>query len=47
MSLQIPEEVPHPQDGGLFNLHSPWDVVLFLVIPLVIVGLYFFWRKSR
>lgn len=45
MILQIPHEIPHPNDGDLFNIQSPLDIVIYIVIPLLIVAYFFFWRR--
>lgn len=44
MILQIPPEVPHPHESSLFDPRSPFDVALYLVIPVLVVA-YFFWRR--
>ncbi len=47
MHLQIPEEVPHPQDADSFDIDSPLDMIVFIVLPLLMIAAFFFWRKSR
>ena len=44
MILHIPPEVPHAHEGSLFDIHSPLELVFYLVVPVLVVG-YFFWRK--
>ena len=46
MYLQVPAEVPHPQDDALFDPRSPLDIAIFLVIPALIIA-FFLWRKFR
>lgn len=45
--LQIPTGTPNPSDGEAFDFSSPFDVVMFIVLPIVIVILYILYRKQR
>ncbi len=47
MHLQIPEEIPHPQDADSFDIESPLDIILFIVVPLLMIAAYFYWRRRR
>lgn len=47
MLLQIPQGVPHPDDNEPLTLESPFDIILYVVIPIIILGSYFWWRKKK
>lgn len=47
MYLQIPQNVPHPQDEHLFDPGSPVHWVVFLLIPALMIAAYFFMRRRR
>lgn len=45
--LQIPTGTPNPSDGSKFDFTSPFDVIVYIVLPIVIVILYVLYRKQR
>lgn len=45
--LQIPTEVPHPDNNSPLDISNPFEVIVYIVIPLVLIVLYFFLRKKR
>ncbi|GER59569.1 adenylosuccinate synthetase [Patiriisocius marinus] len=45
--LQIPTGTPNPRDGSQFDFSSPFDVIVYIVLPIVIVILYILYRKQR
>ncbi|MCW9038632.1 adenylosuccinate synthetase [Altibacter sp.] len=47
MIAQIPKEVPHPDTNSPVDLTNPADVIIYIVIPLLFVGLYFIWRRRK
>lgn len=47
MVLQIPQNVPHPQDEDMFDPGSAVHWVVFVVIPVLMIAAYFFFRKRR
>jgi hypothetical protein len=45
--MQIPSEVPKPQNNTPIDLSSPFDVAVFLVAPILLVGFYFYIRRKQ
>ena len=43
---QKPTEVPRAQDSPV-DFSQPENIVLFVVLPIIIVALYFVWRRSQ
>ncbi|HAT66937.1 MAG TPA: adenylosuccinate synthetase [Flavobacteriaceae bacterium] len=46
MKLQIPTEVPNPSNNTPIDLSNIFDVLLFIVAPLLLVVFYFLLRKK-
>ncbi|GHC51593.1 hypothetical protein SAMN05421855_102496 [Ulvibacter litoralis] len=44
---QIPKDVPHPNTNSPVDFSKPEDIVLFIALPLLIIVLFFVWRKKR
>lgn len=45
--VQIPREVPHPDNNTPLDLSNPFEVIIYIVIPVLLIGLYFFLRKRN
>ncbi|MDO6759504.1 adenylosuccinate synthetase [Tamlana sp. 2_MG-2023] len=45
--LQIPMGTPNPDDNEKVDLSNPLEVIVFIVIPIAIIALYFFWRRKK
>ncbi len=45
--VQIPEGVPHPDRNTPLDLSDPAEVILYIVLPVVIVVLFFVWRRKK
>ena len=43
---QQPTEAPKAQDSAV-DFSQPVNIVLFIVLPLVLVILYFVWRRTK
>lgn len=46
MLAQQPTHVPSPQNNTPINLNNWFDIVVFIVLPLVMVFIYFLWRRQ-
>ncbi len=46
MKIQIPTEVPHPSNNSPIDLSNIFDVLLFIVAPLLLIVFYFLLRKK-
>lgn len=45
--LQIPTEVPHPDNNTPLDVTNPFEIIVYIIIPIVLLVLYFFLRKKR
>lgn len=45
--LQVPTGTPNPRDGSQFDFSSPFDVIVYIVLPIVIVIFYILYRRQR
>ncbi|NNM22292.1 MAG: adenylosuccinate synthetase [Flavobacteriaceae bacterium] len=45
--MQIPREVPHPDNNTPLDFSNPFDVLIYVVLPLILIVLYFTLRKRR
>ncbi|WP_194767505.1 adenylosuccinate synthetase [Tamlana sp. I1] len=45
--LQLPMGTPNPDDNKPLDLSDPFEVIVFIVLPVIIVILYFLWRKQK
>lgn len=46
MFLQIPTEVPHPDTNTAIDFNNTFDVVVYIVAPVILIVLYFYLRKK-
>jgi LPXTG-motif cell wall-anchored protein len=45
---QIPQGVPHPDDSKPLVLQTPFDYILYVGLPvLILIGSYFLWRRKK
>lgn len=44
---QIPEEVPKPHNNDPLDPGSATEMIIYVAIPLLIIILYFLWKKGR
>jgi len=45
--IQIPREVPHPDNNTPLDFSNPFELVVYIIIPITLIVLYFFLRKKR
>ncbi|EGV44805.1 adenylosuccinate synthetase [Bizionia argentinensis JUB59] len=45
--LQIPTNAPNPGDSGTVDLTKPFDLIVFIILPIIIVILYFIWKRNK
>lgn len=43
--LQIPTDVPNPANNTPVNLQSIFEVILYIVAPIVLIIIYFYLRR--
>ncbi len=47
LMLQIPTGTPNPGSNSTLDFTSAFDVIVFIVLPLLIIIFYFIWRKNQ
>lgn len=47
MIVQIPEEVPKPHNNDPLDPASATDMIIYVAIPLLLILLYFLWKKGK
>ncbi len=45
--IQIPREVPHPDNNTPLDISDPADIIIYIVVPLIFLILYLVMRKKR
>lgn len=45
--VQIPQGVPNPSDSEPLLINSTFDIILYIVLPILILIGYFLWRKRQ
>lgn len=43
---QQPTHVPSPQNNSPIDLNNWFDIIVFIIIPIVLVIIYFLWRSQ-
>lgn len=46
LSAQQPTHVPGPQTNKAIDLNSWFDVIVFIVLPILLIVIYFMWRRQ-
>lgn len=44
---QIPTDIPHPSNNTPIDITRPADLIIYVILPIVAIGLYIYWRKNR
>ena len=45
--MQKSSFTPNPGDSGTVDLSRPFDLIVFVITPIVIVILYFLWKRAK
>lgn len=45
--LQLPPGTRNPDDNTPLDLSSPFDVIVFIVLPILMIVFYFYWRNKK
>lgn len=45
--LQLPMGTPNPDDNQPLDFTDPFEVIVFIIIPVLAVVLYMLWKKKR
>lgn len=46
MMIQIPTDVPNPANNTPVNLNNPFEVILYVIAPILLFVLYLYLRKK-
>lgn len=47
ISFQVAEGIPKPSDNDPIDFSDINNVIIFIVVPIVLVIFYYFWRKGK
>ena len=45
--LQLPIGTRNPDDNSPIDLTSTFDVIVYIILPVLMVIFYIFWRKKK
>ncbi|MHB0755384.1 adenylosuccinate synthetase [Polaribacter sp. M15] len=47
INLQLPIGTPNPDDNQPLDLSDPFEVIVFIVLPILVIIFYFLWKKQN
>lgn len=45
--LQIPSYSQKPGESGTVDLTRPFDLIVFIILPIILIILYFAWKRMK
>ncbi|TYA59012.1 adenylosuccinate synthetase [Formosa maritima] len=45
--LQKSSYTQNPGDSGTVDLTKPFDLIVFIILPIIIIALYFIWKRKK
>lgn len=45
--IQLPIGTPSPDNNNPINLTRPFDVVVYIILPILVVIFYILWRRKK
>lgn len=45
--FQLPIGTPNPDDNQPLNVSDPFEVIVFIILPILMVLFYMFWRRQK
>ena len=45
--IQLPPGTRNPDDNEPVDLSDPFDLIVFVILPILMVALYIYWKKKR
>lgn len=45
--LQLPIGTRNPDDNDPIDLTSPFDIIVFIILPILMLIFYILWRKKK
>lgn len=46
LTAQQPTHAPSPQNNTPLNLNSWFDVLVYIILPIIFIVIYFMWRRQ-
>ncbi|MDN3493789.1 adenylosuccinate synthetase [Winogradskyella bathintestinalis] len=47
LRIQVPGGTPNPGESQPLDFSDPFEVIVFIILPILLFILYFVWRKSN
>ncbi|WP_178988525.1 adenylosuccinate synthetase [Winogradskyella schleiferi] len=44
---QTPKGTPNPGESKPIDFSDPFEVIVFIILPILIIAFYFLWRKKN
>ncbi|UOB19167.1 hypothetical protein [Abyssalbus ytuae] len=44
---QIPTEVPHPDNNKPVDFSSPFDIIVFIILPIMVIVFFILWKRKK
>ncbi|WP_066225699.1 adenylosuccinate synthetase [Formosa haliotis] len=45
--MQLPIGTPSPDNNSPIDFSDPFNIIVFIILPIVAVVLYFYWKKTK
>ena len=47
LSVQLPIGTPNPDDNQPVDLSDPFEVIMVIILPILVVIFYFLWKRQK
>ncbi|WP_179019617.1 adenylosuccinate synthetase [Winogradskyella forsetii] len=47
LPTQTPKGTPNPGESKPIDFSDPFELIVFIILPILIIGFYFFWRNKN
>ncbi len=47
LNIQLPIGTPNPDDNKPVDLSDPFEVIVFIVLPVLVVIFYILWKRQK
>lgn len=47
LNLQLPIGTPNPDDNTALDFSDPFEVIVFIILPIACIIFYIIWRKKK
>lgn len=45
--IQLPIGTPNPDNNSPIDLTSPFDVMVYIILPILVIIFYIIWRRKK